>query len=289
VDDTSPFFQLVNIAARVWGTFRQSLTATIGLSAVILLILTAIFAPYLAPYDPVEQELTRRTELPSADHLLGTDRLGRDILSRIIVGTRLSLTMAVVAVAIGTTSGVTAGLVSGYAGGIVDNVLMRLVDILLAFPLYILAIAIMAILGPSLVNMMIAVGISSFPRFARLSRGEVRRLISLEYIEACRALGIPTVRVLFHHILPNIANPVVVLATLRLGTAVLVESSLSFLGLGPPPPTPTWGLMVSDGLNVMRRAPFVSVFPGLAIMLLVLSFNLLGDGLRDALDPRTRD
>lgn len=269
-------------------TIRKSVTATLGLVLITFFIFIAIFGPTLAPKDPIEQTLTRRLEPPSLEYPLGTDRFGRDILSRLMVGARLSLVLGVSAVSIAVVSGVTVGLLTGYRGGKFDIVVMRFIDILQAFPVYIMAIAIIAILGPSYTNTMIAVGVSTFPRFARITRGEVLKVVNFDYIEASRIVGASSNRILVRHILPNIFGPILVMATLLLGAAVLAEAGLSFLGLGPSPPAPAWGLMINDGLTVMRRAPWVALFPGLAIMFVVLGFNLLGDGLRDALDPRTR-
>jgi len=267
---------------------RFSRTGTIGAMLVGLFLLLAILAPLIAPADPNFQDLPSRAKFVSPQHLLGTDLLGRDMLSRILYGARVSMTLGIAAVVVGIVLGLPFGLLAGYLGGYVDLVVMRIVDILLAFPLYLLAIVVIAILGPSLPNMILAVGISSAPRFARLARGDVLTAKHFEFVFAARALGAPGVRIVLGHILPNIAGPLIVLATLRIGTAILVEASLSFVGLGPQPPTPAWGLMISDGLKAMRNAPWVAGFPGLAIVLVVLGFNLLGDGLRDALDPRLR-
>jgi peptide/nickel transport system permease protein len=263
-------------------------TGTIGASVVGIFLLLAIFAPLISPADPNFQELTSRARFISPQHLLGTDLLGRDMLSRLLYGSRISLTLGIAAVVLGIALGLPFGLIAGYAGGYLDMIIMRGVDILLAFPLYLLAIIIIAILGPSLPNMILAVGISSAPRFARLARGDVLTAKRLDFVFAAEALGAPSTRIVLRHILPNIVGPLIVLATLRVGTAILVEASLSFVGLGPQPPTPAWGLMIADGLKAMRTAPWVAGFPGVAIMLVVLGFNLLGDGLRDALDPRLR-
>jgi peptide/nickel transport system permease protein len=263
-------------------------TGTIGAVIVLTFLLLAILAPVISPTDPIFQNLPDRAKFISLEHPLGTDLLGRDMLSRILYGSRISLTLGIAAVLVGSLLGVPLGLLAGYLGRNVDMVIMRLVDVMLAFPLLLLAIIVIAILGPSLPNMVLAVGISAAPRFARLARGEVLSARQLDFVQAARSIGVPGWRIVLQHILPNIAGPLIVLASLRVGTAILVEASLSFVGLGPQPPAPAWGLMIADGLKAMRNAPWVAGFPGLAIMLIVLGFNLLGDGLRDALDPRLR-
>ena len=267
---------------------RFTTTGTIGASIVLAFIALSLLAPLIAPADPNFQDLPSRAQFVSWQHPLGTDLLGRDMLSRILYGSQISLTLGITAVIVGSLLGVPFGLIAGYIGRGVDMAIMRVVDVMLAFPLLLLAIIVIAILGPSLPNMVLAVGISSAPRFARLARGEVLSARNLDFVLAARALGTPGWRIVLLHILPNIAGPLIVLASLRVGTAILVEASLSFVGLGPQPPTPAWGLMIADGLKAMRNAPWVAGFPGLAIMLVVLGFNLLGDGLRDALDPRLR-
>jgi peptide/nickel transport system permease protein len=260
----------------------------LGLAVVSLLCLISVLAPWAAPYDPIAQNLPKRTQPPRLDHLLGTDHLGRDVLSRIVWGTRLSLLSAFAAVTLALSVGVSLGLLSGYRGGLLDTVIMRFVDVMLAFPLYLIALIVVAILGPSLVNSVIAIAVGSLASFARLGRGETLAMRSRDFVEAARALGAKSLRIMYRHVLPNILGPLVVAASLRLGQAILVEASLSFLGLGPSPPTPAWGLMVSDGLRVIRSAWWASTFPGIAIIISVLGFNLLGDGIRDAMDPRLR-
>lgn len=266
----------------------QSPSAIFGLSLVGMIVLAAVFAPWVATHDPAAQILSDQLRPPDLKYILGTDSLGRDIFSRIVWGARISLQMGIVAVTIGLFLGVSIGFVAGFAGGLVDLLLMRLVDILLSFPLYLLAILVMAILGPSLENAMIAVGLATFPHIARLVRGETLAIKEREYVEAARGIGAGYYRIGLFHVLPQILGPLVVLATFRIATAIIVESSLSFLGLGPPPPTPAWGLMISEGQEVLEIAPWVSTIPGLAIMMLVLGFNLAGDALRDVLDPRLR-
>lgn len=266
----------------------RSRGAVLGLIVLLGLLVMAVLAPVISPYDPVAQELPNQNQPPSVGHWLGTDRLGRDTLSRVIWGARLSFFTGVGSVLVGGAQGSILGLVAGYYHGWADGIIVRVVDLLLAFPLYLSAIFVVAVLGPSQLNTVLAVGIATTPAFARLTRGEVLGEREKEYILAARALGTSNGRVIIRHILPNIIAPLLVLASLNIGNAVLVEASLSFLGLGPPPPTPSWGLMVNDGMVVLRRAPWVSLVPGVAVALLVLASNLLGDGLRDALDPRLR-
>lgn len=266
----------------------RSRGAVFGLIVLVGLLLMALLAPIIAPYDPVDQELINQNQPPSAEHWLGTDRLGRDILSRVIWGARLSFFTGVGSVLVGAAQGSVLGLVAGYYRGWADGIIIRVVDLLLVFPLYLSAIFVVAVLGPSPLNTILAVGIATTPAFARLTRGEVLGEREKEYVTAARALGNSNARVIAKHILPNILAPLLVLSSLNIGNAVLVEASLSFLGLGPPPPTPSWGLMVNDGMVVLRSAPWVSLLPGAAVALLVLGSNLLGDGLRDAFDPRLR-
>lgn len=271
-----------------WNRFSRNRLAVVGLGIIVFFVLMAILAPWLAPYGPNIQNLPAQLQGPSWDHWLGTDSYGRDVLSRIIVGSRVSLMVGVLATLVGGIGGVTIGLASGYYSKL-DDVLMRLMDILLAFPSIILAIAIIAILGPSLVNVMIAVGVNSIPLYARLVRSTTLSIKEKEYVEAARAAGSGDGRLLFRHILPNCLSPIIVYSTLRLGTAILSASILSFLGLGIQPPDPEWGAMVNAGRGWLRDAPHIATFPGIAIFLVVMGFNLFGDGLRDVLDPRMRN
>lgn len=272
-----------------WKRLMRNKTAMVGLGIIIALILVAIFASYLAPYDPTEADVLARLEAPSSEHLLGTDQLGRDILSRIIYGSRISLQVGIISVSIAIVFGVLLGTVAGYYGGIIDTLIMRVIDVMLAFPSILLAIAIMAILGPQLSNAMIAIGIVNLPRFARIVRSSVLTVKEEEYVEAAQALGARDSRILLHHVLPNCLAPIIVQATLSIATAILEAAGLSFLGLGAQPPTPEWGAMLSDGRSAIQLAPWVVTFPGLAILINVLGFNLFGDGLRDALDPKMKD
>jgi peptide/nickel transport system permease protein len=262
--------------------------AIVGLVLLVLLGLMGIFAPLLAPAEPNVMVPRDALRSPSAQYPFGTDQFGRDILSRIMHGARLSFQVGFIAVGIAFVFGVTLGLLAGYYGRWVDSIIGVLIDIMLAFPGILLALAIVAILGPSLLNLMIAVGIAAVPTYTRLVRGAVLATRQLQYIEAARVIGANDRAIMFRHILPNVLAPVIVLATLGIGGAILVGAALSFLGLGAKPPTPEWGAMLSSGRNFLQQAWWITFFPGLAIMITVLSINLLGDGLRDALDPRLK-
>jgi peptide/nickel transport system permease protein len=260
--------------------------AVVGLAVVVFFIALAVVAPLLAPYDPIATDWRAVRKPPSALHLFGTDELGRDVLARVIWGARASLMAGLVSVSIALAVAVPLGLLSGYLGGVVDGLLMRIIDAMLAIPFLVLAIALAAFLGPSLTNAMIAIGVVQTPVFARLTRGQALAVKHEDYIEAARAVGNPHRRILLRHILPNILAPILVQATLAIAAAIIAEASLSFLGLGQQPPAPSWGGMLSTASHFLSQAPWMAVWPGLAIFSLVLSFNLLGDGLRDALDPR---
>jgi len=271
---------------RAWRRLRRRPAAMVGLAVVVLFVMIAIAAPWIAPYDPLATNFLLVRKPPSAAHWLGTDEIGRDVLSRVIWGARASLLAGVVSVAIALSIGVPLGLLSGYAKGWVDGLLMRITDGLLACPALILAIAMAAFLGPSLTNAMIAIGITATPIFLRLTRGQVLAVTVEDYVEAARALGNPPVRIAVRHVLPNVLPPVLVQATLAMAAAIIAEAALSFLGLGQQPPDPSWGSMLNVARNFISQAPWMSWWPGLAIVAVVLSFNLLGDGLRDAFDPR---
>ncbi len=263
-------------------------TAAVGLFLVFAIAVVALFGPSFAPYNPLLPAPLDRLRGPSLNHLFGTDSLGRDIFSRVIYGSRLSLLIGVISVTISLVPGTFLGLVAGYFGGPLDTTVMRVMDVLLAFPAVLLAIFITAILGPSLPNTMIAVGIVYVPHYARIVRSSVLSLKEQLFVQAVRHLGGSHRRVLFGHILPNTLPPIIVYATLGMGTAVLQAAALGFLGLGAQPPQPEWGAMLSEGRQYIQIAPHVAAFPGLAILLLVLGFNLFGDGLRDVLDPSLR-
>src|SRR3954468_10140811 len=258
----------------------------LGLSIVLFFILLAVLAPWLAPYDPLATSWGALRQAPALAHLFGTDDIGRDVLSRVVWGTRASLLAGVVSVSISLALGVPIGMLAGYAGGWTDGVLSRITDAMLACPFLILAIALAALLGPSLANAMIAIGIAATPIFIRLTRAQVLSVKVEDYVEAARAVGNSHLRIALRHIFPNVVAPLIVQATLAIAAAVIAEASLSFLGLGQQPPAPSWGSMLNTAKNYVENAPWMAIWPGLSIFLLVLSFNLLGDGLRDALDPR---
>lgn len=262
--------------------------AAIAASIIIVFTICAVFAPVLAPYSPTEQQALNALEDPSWDHPLGTDQLGRDQLSRMMYGGRVSLGIGVGAVAFACLVGVTLGLIAGYVRGLVDDIIMRVMEMIIAFPGLILALVLIAMFEPSVKNLLFAIGIASVPPLARLVRSQVLSVRERDYILAARAVGAPGWRILFRHIWPNCMAPVIVAATLSMGFAVLAEAGLSFLGVGVRPPTPTWGSMLQFSFGFIDRAPYLSVVPGTAIFLLVLSFNVLGDALRDAFDPSLR-
>lgn len=271
-----------------WRAFSRNRLAVAGLALVLGFAIVAILANLLAPYDPIQQSLRDQLQGPSSKHLLGTDEFGRDILSRIIVGSRVSLLVGLIATATGAIFGTLAGLLAGFYRRL-DGFIMRCMDILLSFPSILLAVAIIAILGPSLINVMIAVGINSIPAYARLVRASVLSIKEAEYVHAARTIGGGEGRIMFRYVLPNCLSPIIVYSSLQIGGAILTASILSFLGLGVQPPDPEWGQMVNAGRGWLQQAPHVATFPGLAIFLVVMGFNLFGDGLRDVLDPRLRN
>lgn len=271
-----------------WKRLVRNKLAMIGLAIVIFMAIIAIFAPYIAPYNPNERIKEVSQKGPSMQHWFGTDILGRDIFSRVLYGTRISMLVGVVAVAISLVIGLFLGALSGFFGGISDAVIMRIADIFFAFPYILGAIVIMTVLGPGVLNVFIAIGILGWSSVARLFRSSILSIKEKEYIEAARALGASNSRIIIKHILPNSFAPIVVYSTMNVGTAIIVEAALSFLGLGVQPPTPSWGKMLSESLNYINTAPWLMFFPGLAILITVLGFVLLGDGLRDALDPKLK-
>ncbi len=275
-------------AARAWRRLKRRKGAMAGLAVVVLFVLLAVLAPLIAPYDPTLTSFSQVRKPPSWIHWMGTDEVGRDVLSRVIFGARASLSAGLVSVGIALGLGVPLGLLAGYAGGWIDSVISRLVDAMLAIPFLILAITLAAFLGPSLSNAMIAIGITATPVFIRLTRGQTITAKVEDYVEAARAVGNPRWRIALRHILPNVVSPLLVQASLAIAGAIIAEAALSFLGLGQQPPQPSWGSMLNSAQRFIAQAPWMAFWPGFAIFLAVLSFNLLGDGLRDALDPRHR-
>ena len=275
-------------AVLAWRRFRARPAAVAGFVVIAVFVIVAVGAPLVAPFDPTATSWTLVRKAPSWAHWMGTDENGRDVLSRVIFGARASLLAGVVSVVIAAGIGVPVGLLAGFLGGKVDMVVGRLVDAMLACPFLILAIALAAFLGPALTNAMIAIGVTAAPVFVRVARGATMDAATNEYVEAARALGNPPWRVAVRHVAPNIVPPVLVQATLAIATAIIAEASLSFLGLGQQPPAPSWGSMLNSAQRFLSQAPWLAIFPGAAIFIAVLAFNLVGDGLRDALDPRRR-
>jgi len=271
-----------------WSRLLGNPAAFAGFIICLLITIAAFAAPILSTHSPTDQVIRDRFQPPSAQHVLGTDHFGRDVFSRVLYGFRSSISIAFAAVGIAALFGTSLGLLAAYNGGWTDRIIMRLMDILLAFPIILLAIGILAVLGPGSFNVALAIGIVYLPIFARMARGPSLTILSWDYVSAARALGAPAHRILLQHVLPNIAAPMLVQLTLSLSTAILVEASLSFLGLGTQPPTPSLGLMLSDSRDTMLLSPWPSVFSGLAILLVSFGFNLFGDGLRDLLDPSLR-
>ncbi|RHW42879.1 ABC transporter permease [Neobacillus notoginsengisoli] len=275
-----------------WRGFYRKLAknkaALAGAFIVFTFIVLAVFAPYLAPHDPLKITMADKLQGPSSEHWLGTDDKGRDILSRLLYGSRISLTVGFLSTILGAAVGIVLGVVSGYYGRWVDSLIMRFCDVLLAFPGILLALAIVSVLGASTTNVVIAVAFFAVPTFARIVRGSTLSVKKLEYIDAIKAMGAKDSRIIFRHILPNILSPIIVQATLYIASAIITAAALSFLGMGTQPPAPEWGTMLSQGRSYIRQAAHITLFPGLAILLVVVGFNLFGDGLRDALDPKTK-
>ena len=273
----------------IWRRFRRNKQAMVGMCMLLLMIFSAIFASVISPYDPLQQDIINRLQPPSAAHFFGTDELGRDIFSRILYGTRISLTVGLIAVSISSVVGCALGAIAGYYGGVLDNVIMRCTDVLMAIPSILLNISIVAALGTGLQNVMIAIGISSVPAYCRIMRASLLSLKDQEFVDASRAAGASDPYIILNHILPNSLAPLIVQATLKIGGAILSCASMSFIGLGIVPPTPEWGAMLSTGRDFLRDAPHLTAFPGMAIMFAVFAMNLMGDGLRDALDPKLKN
>ncbi len=277
-------------ASQAWRRFRANKVALVGLALVILLILMAIFAGTIAPYHPIDDIFRgKRGVAPSIEHPFGFDHLGRDLLSRVIFGSRVALIVGLASTGLAVLLGVAIGAISGYFGGWIDTVLSRIVDTLMAFPVLALLIVLAAVLGPSLTTTVIVIGITGWARFARVVRADVMSLKEEDFVMAARATGVKDARIIWRHILPNVMGPVIVLASLGIGSIIILESALSFLGLGVRPPTPSWGGTLADGRAFITRYPHIAIFPGIMIVITVLAFNFIGDGLRDALDPQQRD
>lgn len=268
--------------------FLARKVVVVALVILMIMVLVAVFAPLLAPHDPYQQKLTHSLQQPSSEHPLGTDLLGRDVLSRIIYGTRISLMVGIVVVFIAGAVGMTIGLLSGYFGGVLDALLMRIMDAMIAIPMIVLALAFGALLGGGIVNVIIALGLAIVPAYARLMRGQVLSVKNSDYVMEAMLTGVGNLRNMLVHVLPNCISPLIVLITMNLGLAILAEAGLSFLGLGITPPEASWGSMVNDGYRYLLTNPLLSIAPGVAILVVVLSFNIVGDALRDALDPRLR-
>jgi len=274
---------------RLWRTFARNRAAVVGLVLAILVTILSVAAPLVTSHDPVAQEARFRLQPPDQTHILGRDTFGRDLFARVLYAGRISLLVGVCSVVLGGVIGSTLGLVAGYTGGKIENVIMRFVDILMAFPSLLLGLLVLAVLGPGLLKMILAIGIMLSPAFARVMHGSALSLKKREFVEGARSVGAGPVRIVGLHILPNVMGEVVVLSSLWTASAIRIEANLSFIGLGVSPPTPTWGNMIRDGTPHLLNAPWLSVFPGLAILVAVLAFNLLGDGLRDVLDPHLRE
>ena len=273
----------------IWTQLKKNKMAVVSMFVLLALILIALLAPVLAPYPYEEQNAANGYASPSKEHLLGTDKLGRDILSRLIYGTRASLQMGIIAVLIGGVIGIIIGSISGYYGSWVDNLMMRLLDIYQAIPMFLLCVALAAILGASLRNAIIALGLGIVPGYARIMRASVMTVRETEYIESAKSINCSTFRIILKHIIPNAIGPMIVQITMGVGSCILSGAALSYIGLGVQPPTPEWGSMISEARNVMRQYPTHAIYPGICIMIAVLACNLLGDGLRDALDPRLKN
>ena len=278
-------------AAMAWRRFKKNKLAIVGLILISIISLSAIFAPFLAPYDPNKTNILRAKEAPSADHWFGTDRIGRDLFSRLLYAGRVSLSVGLISMSLSVVIGTIMGVMAGYYGGWTDTIISRLVDIFRSIPFLILAVTVIAVFGPSIYNIMIVIGILSWPGVCRLVRGQVLALRQREFLIAAKALGSKDMRIMFKHLLPNALAPLIVSATLRVAVAILSEASLSFLGLGVQPPATSWGFMLKDASNVvvLTNMPWFWIPPGIAIIISVLSINFIGDGLRDALDPKMSD
>jgi peptide/nickel transport system permease protein len=269
--------------------FNRNVISWVGVGLLALLVAMALLAPVIAPYNPVEQHIVDQFRGPSAKYWLGTDEYGRDIFSRILWGSRISLSVGTVSVLLGMVVGGALGIFAGYRGGVWDNLIMRVMDVFMSIPTLLMGLFVVAALGPNMVNLIAAIALTVVPRFARIARAPTVSIKERDYIEACRAMGFSDARIMLVHILPNILGDILVMGSLWVATSVRIEASLSFIGLGVPPPTPTWGGMVREGFEKILDSPWTSVYPGAFILITVLAFNLIGDGLRDAIDPKLRE
>lgn len=274
---------------RLWRTFRRNKTAVIGSVIALIVIIIAISAPWISPYDPLEHNVFYRLTEPEWSHFLGTDSFGRDVFSRVLHGARVSLMVGIFSVLLGALAGTVMGILAGFKGGMIENVIMRGVDVLMSFPTLIMGLMVMAILGSGLVKLIFAIGVVMTPRFARVAHGPTLSIKEKDFVDAARSLGVSDFRIFLRHILPNIFGEILVMGTLWTATAIRIEANLSFIGLGVSPPTPTWGNMIRNGVDHLTNAPWLSVFPGLAILITVLSFNMMGDGIRDVTDPKLQE
>jgi len=277
------------IFARLLFVFNRNRISWIGVVLLLILVSLAVFAPIISPYNPVEQHITDQFKGPSVKYWLGTDEYGRDLFSRIVWGARISLTVGTVSVILGMIIGSILGMYAGYKGGVRDEFIMRVADVFMSIPTLLMGLFVVAVLGPSTINLIIAIALTVAPRFARIARAPTVSIKERDYIEACRAMGFSDLRIMLVHVLPNILGDIMVMGSLWVATAVRIEASLSFIGLGVPPPTPTWGGMVREGFEKMLDSPGASIYPGIFILLTVFAFNLIGDGLRDVIDPRLRE
>ncbi|MEW6267452.1 MAG: ABC transporter permease [Thermodesulfobacteriota bacterium] len=278
-----------SLLARLFYIFNRNKISWIGVALLVILVALSIFAPLIAPYNPVEQHIFDRFKTPSAKYWLGTDEYGRDIFSRIVWGSRISLTVGTTSVILGMIAGSILGIYAGYRGGFRDEFIMRVMDIFMSIPTLLMGLFVVAVLGPSMVNLIIAIALTVVPRFARIARAPTVSIKERDYIEACRAMGFSDGRIMLIHILPNVLGDILVMGSLWIATAVRIEASLSFIGLGVPPPVATWGGMVREGFEKILSSPGVSVYPGAFILLTVFAFNLIGDGLRDVIDPKLKE
>jgi peptide/nickel transport system permease protein len=275
--------------SRLLFVFNRNRITWIGVVLLLILVSLAVFAPVISPYNPVEQHITDQFKGPSAKYWLGTDEYGRDLFTRIVWGARISLTVGTVSVILGMIVGSILGMYAGYKGGVRDELIMRVMDVFMSIPTLLMGLFVVAVLGPNMVNLIIAIALTVVPRFARIARAPTVSIKERDYIEACRAMGFSDLRIMLVHVLPNILGDIMVMGSLWVATAVRIEASLSFIGLGVPPPTPTWGGMVREGFEKMLDSPGASIYPGIFILLTVFAFNLIGDGLRDVIDPRLRE